>query len=105
MLKGHGESDAANTERPGFSQAKEQMEKANYEVKELTPRAGPQGARRRRHRDRAGARRPICFPQELAALDGFIGGGGKAFFMPAPFQADGLRKYLARTGSRWGTTW
>ncbi len=36
LLKGHGESDPANSERPGFSQAKEQMEKANYEVKEIT---------------------------------------------------------------------
>jgi len=37
-------------------------------------------------------------PPELAALDSFIGRGGKAFFMLAPFQADGLRKYLARYG-------
>ena len=35
VLKGHGEREIASTERPGFSQAKEQMEKANYEVKEL----------------------------------------------------------------------
>jgi ABC-type uncharacterized transport system involved in gliding motility auxiliary subunit len=35
---------------------------------------------------------------ELAALDAFIGKGGKVFFMLAPFQADGLRKYLARYG-------
>src|SRR4030095_15199415 len=35
---------------------------------------------------------------ELAALDAYIAKGGKVLFMLAPFQADGLRKYLARYG-------
>jgi ABC-type uncharacterized transport system involved in gliding motility auxiliary subunit len=35
---------------------------------------------------------------EMAALEGYIGKGGKVFFMLAPFQADGLRKALARYG-------
>jgi ABC-type uncharacterized transport system involved in gliding motility auxiliary subunit len=97
LLRGHGESDPANTERPGFSQAKEQMEKANYEVKELTL------AREAKVPDAAamvivaGPKTDLLAP-ELAALDAFIGKGGKVFFMLAPFQADGLRKYLARYG-------
>jgi ABC-type uncharacterized transport system involved in gliding motility auxiliary subunit len=37
-------------------------------------------------------------PPELEALDAYIGRGGKVFFMLAPFQADGLRKYLVRYG-------
>ena len=35
VVKGHGEREIGTAERGGFSQAKEQMEKANYEVKEL----------------------------------------------------------------------
>ncbi|HET6365730.1 MAG TPA: Gldg family protein [Pseudomonadales bacterium] len=97
LLKGHGESDAANTERPGFSQAKEQMEKANYEVKELTLARDPTVPADAAIIIVAGPKTDLLAP-ELAALDGFIGGGGKAFFMLAPFQADGLRKYLARYG-------
>ena len=97
LLKGHGESDAANTDRPGFSQAKEQMEKANYEVKELTLARDPTVPADAAIIIVAGPKTDLLGP-ELAALDSFIGGGGKAFFMLAPFQADGLRKYLARYG-------
>ena len=35
VIKGHGEREVTNTERAGFSQARDQMDKANYEVKEL----------------------------------------------------------------------
>jgi ABC-type uncharacterized transport system involved in gliding motility auxiliary subunit len=97
LLKGHGESDPANSERPGFSQAKEQMEKANYEVKEITLARDPNVPADAAMVIVAGPKTDLL-PPELAALDTFIGRGGKAFFMLAPFQADGLRKYLARYG-------
>jgi ABC-type uncharacterized transport system involved in gliding motility auxiliary subunit len=97
LLKGHGESDPANGERPGFSQAKEQMEKANYEVKEITLARDPNVPADAAMVIVAGPKTDLL-PPELAALDAFIGRGGKAFFMLAPFQADGLRKYLARYG-------
>src|SRR2546427_5902112 len=35
VIQGHGEHDLANTERPGLSEAKSAMEKANYDVKPL----------------------------------------------------------------------
>src|SRR5439155_10186657 len=35
VIQGHGEHDLANTEPPGFSEAKSAMEKANYDVKPL----------------------------------------------------------------------
>ena len=35
VLKGHGEREITNTDRPGLSQARDQMQKVNYEVKEL----------------------------------------------------------------------
>jgi ABC-type uncharacterized transport system involved in gliding motility auxiliary subunit len=97
LLKGHGESDPANTERPGFSQAKDQMEKANYEVKDITLARDPTVPADAAMVIVAGPKTDLL-PPELAALDSFIGRGGKAFFMLAPFQADGLRKYLARYG-------
>ncbi len=53
VLKGHGEREIGSTERAGFSQAKEQMEKANYEVKDLVPGPGPEDPRRRGDRDGA----------------------------------------------------
>ena len=35
VVQGHGEHELTNTERPGFSEAKTAMERANYEVKPL----------------------------------------------------------------------
>ena len=35
VVQGHGEHELANTDRPGFSEAKAAMERANYEVKPL----------------------------------------------------------------------
>ena len=41
VLQGHGEAELTSTERPGFSEAKSSMEKANYDVKPLVlARAG-----------------------------------------------------------------
>lgn len=97
VLKGHGELDVANTERAGLSQAKEQIEKANYEVKDLTLARDPKVP------DDAAivlvpGPRTDLLPPELEALDAYVARGGKAFFLLVPFQADGLKKYLARYG-------
>ena len=101
VLRGHGESDPANTERPGFSQAKEQIEKANYEVKELTLARDPKVPDDAAMLIVAGPKTDPLAP-ELAAVDAYIARGGKVFFMLAPFQAEGLRKYLARYGFELG---
>jgi ABC-type uncharacterized transport system involved in gliding motility auxiliary subunit len=97
VLKGHGEREIGNSERGGFSQAKDQMEKANYEVKEVVL------ARESKVPDDAAlvivpGPRTDLFPQETAALDGYINRGGKVFFMATPFQAEGLAKYLLKYG-------
>ena len=97
VLKGHGEREIGGTDRAGFSQAKEQMEKANYEVKELFLARDPKIP------DDAGivivpGPKTDLFPQELAALDGYIARAGKVFFMAAPFQASATAKYLSKYG-------
>src|SRR5262249_24959898 len=97
VLKGHGEREIGNSDRGGFSQAKDQMEKANYEVKDLVL------ARETKLPDDASlvivpGPRTDLFPQELDTLDAYIGRGGKVFFMTTPFQAVGLAKYLQKYG-------
>ncbi len=97
LVKGHGEREIGNSDKTGFSQAKDQMEKANYEVKELVLARDPKVP------DDASivivpGPRTDFFPQELAALDAYIARGGKVFFMATPFQGDGLVKYLAKYG-------
>ncbi len=97
LVKGHGEREIGNTDRQGMSQAKEEMEKANYEVRELVLARDPKVP------DDAGlvivpGPRTDLFPPELAALDAYIGRGGKIFFMAGAFQADGLKTYLDKYG-------
>ncbi|HVC64841.1 MAG TPA: GldG family protein [Candidatus Dormibacteraeota bacterium] len=97
VLKGHGEREIGSTDRAGFSQAKEQMEKANYEVKDLFLARDPKIPD-----DAAIVMVPSpktdLFPQELAALDGYIAKAGKVFLMAGPFQADTTMKYLTKYG-------
>ena len=97
VLKGHGEREIGSTDRAGFSQAKEQMEKANYEVKDLFLARDPKIPE-----DAAIVMVPSpktdLFPQELAAIDGYIAKAGKVFFMAAPFQAETTAKYLIKYG-------
>jgi ABC-type uncharacterized transport system involved in gliding motility auxiliary subunit len=97
VLKGHGEADIASVERGGLSEAKGQLERANYEVKDLTL------AREAKVPDDAtvllmAGPKADLFPQELEAIDAYIKRGGGVFVMLTPFQANGLRTYLAKYG-------
>src|SRR5262249_55194017 len=76
--KGHGERELGTTARAGLPQAREQMEKANYEAKELVL------AREPKVPDDAAVvivpgPRTAFFPKEREALDAVIGRGGKSF--------------------------
>ncbi len=101
VVQGHGEHEVANTERPGFSEAKTALERTNYDVKPLVlAREGKIPA------DAAvvvvpGPRNDL-FPPELEALDGYLGKGGKLLVMVNPFQNEGLKKYLAKYGIELG---
>jgi ABC-type uncharacterized transport system involved in gliding motility auxiliary subunit len=97
VIQGHGEHEVANTERAGLSQAKEAMERANYEVKPLVL------AREGKVPDDAAVvmlpgPRNDPFPPELEALDAYVGKGGKLFVMVDPFQSEGMKRYLAKYG-------
>jgi ABC-type uncharacterized transport system involved in gliding motility auxiliary subunit len=97
MLKGHGEREVGNTERPGMSRAKDELEKANYELKDLVLARDPKVPADASVVIIAGPRTDL-FPQELEAIDAYLSGGGKVFFMADPFQAEGLAKYLTKYG-------
>ena len=80
VLKGHGEREIANTDRAGFSQAKEQMEKANYEVKELFLARDPKIPDDAGDRDRAGPE-DRSLPAGDRRARRLHREGGKVFFM------------------------
>jgi ABC-type uncharacterized transport system involved in gliding motility auxiliary subunit len=97
FLKGHGEKDAASTEKTGYSQIKTAVEKLNYEVKDLLL------ARETKVPDDAaivvvaGPQKDLL-PNEVEALTGFTGRAGKVLYMADPFQAPGLAAVLERYG-------
>jgi ABC-type uncharacterized transport system involved in gliding motility auxiliary subunit len=102
VVQGHGERDLGNSDRPGFSEAKTSMERANYEVKPLVL------ARQDKIPDDAavvivpGPRTELLAP-EITALEAYLGKSGKVLVMLDPgivgsVQADGLIRMLARLG-------
>ncbi len=97
IVKGHGEREIGATDRGGFSQAKEQMEKANYEVKELFLARDPKIPDDAAIVMVPGPKTDL-FPQELAAIDAYVSRAGKVFFMAVPFQATPTTKYLSKYG-------
>ncbi len=97
VVQGHGEHELSNTERPGFSEAKAAMARANYEVKELLLARNPKIPDGAALVIVPGPKKDL-FPQELEALDKYLASGGKVLLMVDPFQAEGLKKYLAKYG-------
>jgi ABC-type uncharacterized transport system involved in gliding motility auxiliary subunit len=97
IVKGHGEREIGAADRGGFSQAKEQMEKANYEVKELFLARDPKIPDDAAIVMIPGPKTDL-FPQELAAIDAYVARAGKVFFMAVPFQATPTTKYLSKYG-------
>jgi ABC-type uncharacterized transport system involved in gliding motility auxiliary subunit len=102
VVQGHGEHELANTERPGFSEAKAALERANYEVKPLAL------ARQDKVPDDAavviipGPRTELLQP-ELDALDKYLGQNGKLLVMVNPsllggVEVEGVRRFLGRYG-------
>jgi ABC-type uncharacterized transport system involved in gliding motility auxiliary subunit len=104
VVQGHGEADLASTERRGFAEAKNALEKANYEAKPLAL------ARQGKVPDDATVLiipgpRSDFFPPEIDAVDAYLNRGGKVLAMIAPTfpersQAESVRKLLGR----WGLT-
>ncbi len=102
VLQGHGEHDLTSTERPGFSEAKTALERANYEAKPLPL------AREGKIPDDAAVvvipgPRTELLPPEIDALDGYIGRGGKLLVMVdsglvSSVQTTALKSYLAAYG-------
>ena len=106
VIQGHGEHDLGNTDRPGFSEAKTAMEKANYDVKPLALARMEKVPEDAAVVILAGPRTELLGP-ELTALDGYIARNGKLLVMAdptilTPSTADSLKRYLAKYGVELG---
>jgi len=102
VLKGHGEREIGNTDRPGLSEAKTSLEKANYDVKDLVLAREPKMPDDAAVVIIAGPKNEL-FPPELEALDAYLGKGGKLLVMldspmTTAVQDSGLKARLAKYG-------
>jgi ABC-type uncharacterized transport system involved in gliding motility auxiliary subunit len=107
VVQGHGEHELTNTERPGFREAKAAMERANYEVKPLVLARAAQIPDDAAVIILAGPRTELLAP-ELAALENYVGRGGKLFVMADPVivsgsPADPLKAFLQQYGFNVGS--
>ncbi len=97
-LTGHGEKALGSQDKTGFSEAKSAIEKANYEIKDLTLLRGEGKVP-----DAAaillipGPQKDLL-PQELQAIEKYVARGGGLFLMLDPFVADGLIPFLGKYG-------
>ncbi len=101
FVQGHGEGNTTDAGRNGFGLLRQEVEKANYVVKELfLPRdqgvpedaavvvlLGPQ-------KDPA--------PEELGFLEAYLGRGGKLLVLVDPFTAPALKPFLIKYGLKLG---
>ncbi len=97
FLKGHGENELEDGSRNGYRQAKEAIEKANYQVKDLLllrEREVPQDASMLVI---SGPKRDLA-ELELQALQAFVERGGKLLIQIDPFTASSLKTFVGRYG-------
>ncbi len=101
FLKGHGESELDDGSRNGYRQAKEALEKANYQVKELLLLREPQVPEDAAALVISGPKRDPA-ESELKALQAFLERGGKLLLQLDPFAAPSLKEFLGRYGIKAG---
>jgi ABC-type uncharacterized transport system involved in gliding motility auxiliary subunit len=101
FLKGHGENELDDGSRNGYRQAKEALEKANYQVKELLLLREPQVPEDAAVLVISGPKRDLA-ESELKALQTFVERGGKVLVQLDPFAAPSLKEFLGLYGIRAG---
>ena len=101
FLQGHGEGEVSNTDRPGFSQARDAIQGANYGVKELLLLREKDVPENAAVLVVAGPKRDPL-PSELTALERYVQRGGKLLVLLDPDQAPALGTFLEKYGIRPG---
>jgi ABC-type uncharacterized transport system involved in gliding motility auxiliary subunit len=97
FVKGHGEKELAGSEPGGLNQLKTEIEKLNYETKELVLARESKLPADAAIVVVAGAQKDLL-PTEVDALASYIGSAGKVLFMIDPIQAPGIGALLERYG-------
>ena len=97
FLSGHGERDLNDAQRGGFQVARQALANEGFEVQDLNllaQAAVPQDAAV----VVAASPKKALLPNEITALKGYLGRGGRLLVMLEPFQDGGLKELLAGYG-------
>jgi ABC-type uncharacterized transport system involved in gliding motility auxiliary subunit len=97
FLVGHGERSIEKTDKEGYSNVREALEKENFAVADLNLLRQAQVPEDAAALIVAGAEKPL-FPQEIASLKSYTDGGGKLMVLLDPFRDAGLREFLKGYG-------
>jgi ABC-type uncharacterized transport system involved in gliding motility auxiliary subunit len=97
FMTGHGEPALTDSERTGYSVAKQALEEQNYTVQELVLARQPQVPDDAAVVIVAGPRRDLL-ESEMEALSTFLGRGGHLFVMLDPETVPGLVTFVKRYG-------
>ncbi len=97
FLEGHGEGSIENSMEDGYSQAKTELEKLAYEVKNLKLALSETFPEDCTLLIIPGPEKDLL-PDELETIRNFINRGGRAFFMVDPETAAGLQGFLKEFG-------
>ncbi len=97
FLEGHGEASIEESAEAGFSQAKSELEKLAYEVKNIKLALSETFPEDCTLLIIPGPEKDLL-PNELETIRNFISKGGRVFFMVDPETAPGLKAFLPEYG-------
>lgn len=97
FLKGHGEADLTSSDRTGLSNVKGEIEKANYQVKDLLLAREPQVPDDAAVLVVAGPKKELA-AAELASVKAYLVKGGKVCLLLDPYTAPDLVRFVADYG-------
>jgi len=97
FLTGHGERSLKEQDRKGLSGAKRALENEGYQVEDLNLLAKAEVPQDAAAVAVVGPTKPL-FPNEMAALKGYLNRGGRVLLLLEPFQDAGLKDFLTGYG-------
>lgn len=97
FLEGHGEHSIEQAEDLGYSFVRDELQKLGYEAKKLTLALSETFPQDCALLVVPGPQKDLL-PNEFETITGYLGSGGRVFFMVDPETAPGLVPYLAQFG-------
>lgn len=97
FLSGHGEKSIQDSQKTGYSLAKNLLNKENYQVEEMNLLGGTGLPAESRCVVISGPKKPF-FPEEVEDLKKYVQAGGRVILLLEPYEDGGFKEWLASLG-------